>query len=140
MARIDSPLKNLIVAFKQTFAEWLLDRPVQSVRLLNVELPASRLHSDLLFEVTELDNEVLLLHIELQGKRSQKPMPWRMLDYMSRAAIQMWGDQSPGGRCRLQSAVIYVGQGAGAGDQGVYQTIGLQGEPSLVWRYLPLRL
>ncbi len=38
MARIDSPLKNLIVAFKQTFAEWLLDRPVQSVRLLNEEV------------------------------------------------------------------------------------------------------
>jgi len=84
MAQIDSPFKMLISTFSEAFAEWLLGSPPQQVRPLNVELPASAMVSDLVFEVVQANGEIVLLHIELQGHGSRQPMPWRMLDYMTR--------------------------------------------------------
>lgn len=78
MPPLDSPLKTLILAFSQAFAEWLLGKPVQRIRALNVELLASTVRSDLLFEVVQSDGQMILLHIELQGRRSAEPMGWRI--------------------------------------------------------------
>ena len=140
MPPVDNPLKLLILAFRRAFAEWLLKGPVRQVRPLNVELPASTSRSDLLFEVIQADGQAVLLHIEQQGRRSQRPMPWRMLDYMSRLVVRELGDQSPDGSIWLHSVVIYTGVGAGADDQGVYEVPGLGGTASLQWRYEPLLL
>jgi hypothetical protein len=32
------------------------------------------------------------LHLELQGRHSDEPMPWRMLDYLSRLARRELGE------------------------------------------------
>ena len=140
MPPLDNPLKLLILAFSQAFAEWLLRGPVRLVRPLNVELPASTSRTDLLFEVVQADGQVVLLHIEQQGRRSQPPMPWRMLEYMTRLALRELGDQSPSQTVRLHSVVIYTGIGAGVNDPGQYELLGLDGRPCLSWRYEPVLL
>jgi hypothetical protein len=58
MPPLDSPLKMLILAFSQVFAEWLLGKPVQRIRSLNVELPTSAVRGDLLFEVVQSDGQM----------------------------------------------------------------------------------
>jgi predicted transposase YdaD len=136
----DNPLKSLILTYKETFAEWLLGKRLRSVRTLTIELPASRQRSDLFFEAVSEDGNVGLLHIELQGKRSAAPMPWRMLDYMSRTARHEWGRRAPQGSLSLQSVVLYVGAGAGAGDMGDYVLTNFMDQPSLAWRYDVIRL
>lgn len=140
MTDTDNPLKSLILTYKETFAEWLLGKRLRSVRTLTIELPASRQRSDLLFEAVSEDGNVGLLHIELQGKRSAAPMPWRMLDYMSRTARHEWGRRAPQGSLSLQSVVLYVGAGAGAGDSGEYALTNFMDRPSLAWRYDVIRL
>jgi hypothetical protein len=55
MSETDNPLKLLITEFSEAFAAWLLDRPVQAVRPLNVEFPANPMRGDLLFEVLDMD-------------------------------------------------------------------------------------
>lgn len=110
------------------------------MRTLTIELPASRQRSDLLFEAVSEEGDVGLLHIELQGKRSAAPMPWRMLDYMSRTARHEWGRRAPQGSLKLQSVVLYVGKGAGVGDAGEYTITSFAGQPSLRWHYDVIRL
>ena len=140
MTDTDNPLKSLILTYKETFAERLLGKRLRSVRTLTIELPASRQRSDLLFEAVSEDGNVGLLHIELQGKRSAAPMPWRMLDYMSRTARHEWGRRAPQGSLSLQSVVLYVGAGAGAGDTGDFALTNFMDQPSLAWRYDVIRL
>ena len=55
-----------------------------------------------------------------------------MLEYMVRLAHTH--------RLDLWSVVIYVGHGAGAGDDGRYQVNGPNGTPTLAWRYRVMRL
>src|SRR5215510_6096428 len=59
-------------------------------------------------------------------------MEWRMLEYIARLAHTH--------RLELWSVVIYVGRGAGTGDTGSYQVNGLDGTPTLAWRYRVIRL
>ena len=79
MPPTDNPLKLLITSFADAFAQWLLGSRPRLVRPLNVDLPAAPRQSDLLFEVIQADGQVVLLHIELQGRRSDRPMPWRRI-------------------------------------------------------------
>ena len=58
---------------------------------LNVELPAGVVRTDTVFRVTLADGRVILLHVEFQGRRSERPMPLRMLDYISRLTQQEQG-------------------------------------------------
>jgi hypothetical protein len=69
MSETDNPLKLLITVFADAFAAWLLDRPVQAVRPLNVEFPANPLRGDLLFEVLDLDGRL----------PSTWPVAWKLL-------------------------------------------------------------
>jgi len=140
MPPLDAPLKMLILAFSRAFAEWLLGGAVQQVRPLNVELPASASRSDLLFEVIQATGQRVLLHIEQQGRRSHEPMPWRMLDYMSRLARRELGNSVPDEQIRLHNVVIYTGAGAGVNDEGAYEVVGIDGLPRLKWQYEPLRI
>jgi predicted transposase YdaD len=103
MPPLDNPLKSLILSFSRVFAEWLLGQPVHELRPLNVELLASTQRGDLVFEALQADGQLVLLHLELQGRHSDEPMPWRMLDYLSRLARRELGEQLPDGRVRLHS-------------------------------------
>ncbi len=85
------------------------------------------------FRVTLQDRRTSLLHIELQGKSTHRPMKWRMLEYMIRIA-----DAEPG--LDLLSAVFYVGQGAGAADTGKYQVTSPSGAASIQWTYRVVQL
>jgi predicted transposase/invertase (TIGR01784 family) len=138
MGETDNPLKLLIAEFSEAFAVWLLGVPVQVVRPLNVEFPGAPARGDLLFEVIDAAGRIVYLHIELQGRRSHEPMPLRMLDYLSRIVQREIGspdDKSP----LVESVVIYVGDGAGKGDDGAYRVMGLDGA-TLAWRYRAIRL
>ena len=132
MADTDSPLKQLVSAFITDFAAWLLQAEARAAHPLNVELPAETLAADQVFQVTLADGRTLVLHIEFQGRTSHAPMEWRMLEYIVRLAHTY--------RLDLWSVVIYVGRGAGAGDTGSYQVNGLDGTPTLAWRYHVIRL
>ncbi len=135
MLETDTPLKDLVREFAPDFAAWLLDVDLAEIRGMhpeNIELPAGAVRSDTVFNVTLADGRRTLLHIEFQGERSERPMRWRMLDYMSRLAAQEWDS--------LCSAVLYVGDGAGAHDTGDHRVVCHDGSATLAWRYRVIRL
>ena len=101
---------------------------------MKVELPAGAVRTDTVFRVTLADGRVTLLHIEFQGRRSERPMPLRMLDYISRLT------QQEQGRSNLCSAVLYVGDGAGIDDKGTHQIDCHDQALTLAWRYRVIRL
>jgi hypothetical protein len=148
MTETDNPLKTLVRDFAPDFAAWLLDVDPAAVRQaqpLNVDLPAGAVHSDTIFLVS-LDPErtppgppEVLLHIEFQGERSERPMPWRMVDYLGKIAEREldWRDL---GRIPLCGAVLYVGDGAGLRDTGDYRIGCPDGGATLAWRYRVIRL
>ena len=78
------------------------------------------------------DGRELVLHIEFQGRRSQPPMPWRMLEYMQRLAGAY--------RLPLWSVVFYVGAGAGVDDTGYHTISGPADIAPLAWQYQVIRL
>jgi len=135
MPQTDTPLKLLLREFAPDFAAWLLDvseAEVHRVQPLNIELPVGAVRSDTVFRVTLADGRVTLLHVEFQGRRSESPMPLRMLDYISRLAQRESG--------YLCSAVLYVGDGAGANDEGTHEIDCPNGAPTLAWCYRVIRL
>lgn len=140
VTELDNPLKMLITTFDEAFAAWLLGRRPRRVRPLNVELPASTTRSDLVFEVLQADGTTVVLHIELQGRGSHEPMPWRMLGYMSRLARRELGDRPLTGSDQLYSVVIYTDERTGVNDSGRHEVYGPTGIPSLLWRYEPILL
>jgi predicted transposase YdaD len=132
MAPTDNPLKQLIAAFPTDFASWLLNAQAVEATPLNIELPAGSLSADQLYLVRLEDGREVLLHLEFQGRTSKEPMPWRMLEYRVRLQRRYGGE--------LISVVLYVGQGAGAGDSGVHSVRDSTGEAQLSWRYRVVRL
>ena len=135
MPQTDTHFKLLVSEFTLDFATWLLDvdeADVRHIQPLNIELPAGALRIDTVFRVTLADGRVTLLHVEFQSRRSERPMPLRMLDYLSRLAQQEAG--------YLCSAVLYVGDGAGANDEGIHQLECPDGGLTLAWRYRVVRL
>jgi hypothetical protein len=132
MASTDSPLKRLVSTFITDFAAWLLKAQVREARPLNIELPGETLAVDQVFRVVLADGRQVILHIEFQGRRSYPPMPWRMLEYISRLAQTY--------RLELLSVVFYVGRGAGADDTGRHQVQSPTGSVTLLWQYEVRRL
>jgi predicted transposase YdaD len=139
MGETDNPLKLLIAEHQEAFATWLLNRPVRRVRPLNVEFPAQGSQGDMLFEVIDGEGNLIILHIELQGRRSPEPMPLRMLDYLARI-VRREIDPAQPNPPRLHSIVLYVGDGAGREDNGRYDIPGLDDTIILRWQYQPIRL
>jgi predicted transposase YdaD len=135
MAKTDHPLKRLITFTITEFASWFLGAEVRSVVPVPIEqtMTPDPIRSDLVFLVTLADGRTVLLHIEFQGRTSYRPVHLRLLDYMSRLAINERPDM-------LVSLVLYVGHGAGRHDNGQYQVAGLDGHPALHWHYQVLRL
>jgi hypothetical protein len=105
-----------------------------------VEFPANPLCGDLLFEVLDMDGRLLLLHCELQGRASHKPMAYRELAYISQTAIREIPLPLGPGSPRLHSVVLYIGEGVGRDDTGEYTVFGLGDAVALHWRYQPIRL
>lgn len=135
MSKTDNPLKIVVREFAPDFAAWLLDVDkidISHVRSVNIELSTEPVRSDMVFHVTLTGDRATLLHIEFQGPRSKRPMSLRMLDYMSHLAQQEQSD--------LCSVVLYVGDGAGAGDDGIHQVDCPVGGLSLAWHYRVIRL
>ena len=135
MTYTDIPLKILVHEFAVDFAAWLLGvdyTAIHHVQPLNIELPAGAVRPDTVFRVTLADGRKVVLHVEFQGRGSRRPMPLRMLDYLSRLAQQ--------GVEHLCSAVLYVGDGAGAGDRGFHRIECLDGGMTLAWGYRVVRL
>jgi predicted transposase YdaD len=135
MAETDNPLKQLVAAFRQDFASWLLHVEVKEVTPRNVELlPATDpIRSDAVFYVTTVEGKKAILHIEFQGARSRKPMSLRELEYLVRLA-----NEYP--TLPIHSVVIYVGKGAGKDDSGEYRVPRLDGKSALTWQYEVIRL
>ncbi|MCG8346307.1 MAG: hypothetical protein MI924_00820, partial [Chloroflexales bacterium] len=121
MAVTDHPLKRLVALAAVDFATWFLGAEVQQVEPRTIQLTANPepIDTDQVLLVTLADGREALLHLEFQGPGSHKPMPWRMLDYMSRL-VQTYRDLP------LQSVVLYLG-GAGRTDTGQHQVVGLDG-------------
>jgi predicted transposase YdaD len=142
MPETDNPLKVLVRDFAPDFAAWLLNvepEAVQSVRALNIELPAGAVRSDTVFYVTLSDGREVLLHVEFQGERSERPMPWRMVDYLGKIAEREL-DYRHLAHVPLCAAVLYVGDGAGLHDTGDYHIACPDGGVTLAWRYRVIRL
>ena len=135
MPETDTPLKLLVSEFAPDFAAWLLhvdNADIRYVQPVNIELPAGAVRADTIFRVTLADGRVTLLHVEFQGRHSERPVPLRMLDYLSRLAQQESGF--------LCSAVLYVGDGAGANDDGMHHVACHDGDLTLTWHYQVIRL
>ena len=120
MSATDTPIKMLLHEFSHSYAAWLLNTTEENIAIvqeLNTELPPkSPLRADLLQQVTFINGQRTLLHIEIQGKGSERPMQYRMLDYAN-TIIQKY---LIGSQASLFSVVIYVGEGAGKYDTGQY--------------------
>lgn len=123
----DRLLKQLVTDHAVDFATWLLGRAVESAEALPTDLPDEPRSTDLLLRVQQDDSTFCLLHLEFQGRRSPRPMPLRMLDYMARL-VQLHG-------LPLQSVVIYLESGAGRNDTGQHQHLQPNGTPALRWHY-----
>jgi predicted transposase YdaD len=132
MTTTDSLLKQLVSQFIDDFAVWLLNTEIRDAYPLSVELPGETTLADQVFQVTLADGRTLVLHIEFQGRRSHRPMQWRMLEYIARLA-----EMHHLGVC---SVVFYVGRGAGANDTGQHQIICAEGGTTVSWHYRVIRL
>ena len=87
MSITDTPIKVLMREFPHPCAAWLLNRSettIQSVQELNFNMfPKKYQRPDSLWQVTFADGLQTLLHIEIQGKSSNRAMQWHMLDYIN---------------------------------------------------------
>src|SRR5258706_284816 len=132
MGVFDRLLKQLMTDYRHDFAAWLLGSEVDEVEPIAMELPAEPLRTDAVFRVQLQDNRTVILHIEPQGRRTHRPMSWRMLDYMLRLAEL---HQLP-----MVNTVLYLDRYAGSRDTGQHQHHGPNGEVILSWNYRVVHL
>lgn len=133
MAQIDSPLKDLVESCITDFAAWLLNAEVIAADALNVEFPGQDARVDWLFRVLLADGRKVILHTEFQGRSSQEPIRFRMLDYITRIVRTERERQ-------LHSVVFYIGEGVGTLDSGDHQVDSFDGQPVVRWRYQVVHL
>ena len=137
--KTDSSLKRLVELAPVDFAEWLLDTKVVNIRSATIELQPNpnATYSDLVFWVTvelseeEKKNNVdnrLLLHIEFQGASSERPMRFRVLDYLVGFADKERGT-------RIHSVVFYIGEKTNVTDTGHHRVMGIGERVTLAWHY-----
>ncbi len=125
----DHPLKRVFMLAPEAFATWLLGEPVVRVSTRKDELYSSpeAVDADLIFSVTTAAGDEPILHIELQGAGSHRPVPLRVLEYNVRIVIR--NPDIP-----VLSYVLYVG-GAGANDTGMHTRTDHTGRVVLAWQY-----
>ncbi len=129
MPATDHPLKRVFMLAPEAFATWLLGEPVVRVSTRKDELYSSpeAVDADLIFSVTTAAGDEPILHIELQGAGSHRPVPLRVLEYNVRIVIR--NPDIP-----MLSYVLYVG-GAGANDTGMHTRTDHTGRVVLAWQY-----
>jgi predicted transposase YdaD len=129
MPATDHPLKRVFMLAPEAFATWLLGEPVVRVSTRKDELYSSpeAVDADLIFSVTTAAGDEPILHIELQGAGSHRPVPLRVLEYNVRIVIR--NPDIP-----VLSYVLYVG-GAGANDTGMHTRTDHTGRVVLAWQY-----
>ena len=129
MPATDHPLKRVFMLAPEAFATWLLGEPVVRVSTRKDELYSSpeAVDADLIFSVTTAAGDEPILHIELQGAGSHRPVPLRVLEYNVRIVIR--NPDIP-----VLSYVLYVG-GAGANDTGIHTRTDHTGRVVLAWQY-----
>ncbi|NJL05551.1 MAG: DUF4351 domain-containing protein [Chloroflexaceae bacterium] len=129
MPATDHPLKRVFMLAPEAFATWLLGEPVVRVSTRKDELYSSpeAVDADLIFSVTTAAGDEPILHIELQGAGSHRPVPLRVLEYHVRIVIR--NPDIP-----VLSYVLYVG-GAGANDTGMHTRTDHTGRVVLAWQY-----
>ncbi len=129
MPATDHPLKRVFMLAPEAFATWLLGEPVVRVSTRKDELYSSpeAVDADLIFSVTTAAGDEPILHIELQGAGSHRPVPLRVLEYNVRIVIR--NPDLP-----VLSYVLYVG-GAGANDTGMHTRTDHTGRVVLAWQY-----
>lgn len=132
MGVFDRLLKQLVTDYRRDFAAWLLGAEADEVEPIAVELPSEPLRTDAVFRVQMQDGNAVILHIEPQGRRTHRPMSWRMLDYMLRLAEL---HQLP-----MVNTVLYLDRYAGSRDTGQHQHHGPNGEVILSWNYRVVHL
>jgi len=135
MAKTDQPFKRLISLIAREFISWALNTEVRSAQLVSSEHTAipDPIHSDLIFDITLADGRKGLMPIEFQGRSSSRPMPFRVLEYMTRTTI----NEEP---AILHCLVVYVGKGSYPNDTGTHQIDGLKDYPTLLWHYQVIHL
>lgn len=136
MAKTDHALKRLFLTTKpEVLISWMLGTDVRSVVPVSIEHIATPdpIRSDLVFLVTLADERTVLMPIEFQGHGSHKPVPLRVLDYVSRIVINERPDI-------LLCVMCYVEEGAGRDDTGHYVVAGIGSTPTLSWNYHVIRL
>ena len=135
MAKTDQPFKRLITLVAREFISWALNTEVRSAKLVSSEHTAipDPIHSDLIFDITLADGRKGLMPIEFQGRSSSRPMPFRVLEYMTRTTI----NEEP---AILHCLVVYVGKGSYPNDTGTHQIDGLKDYPTLLWHYQVIHL
>jgi hypothetical protein len=111
-----------------------LDTEALSVEPVNVELTTETLRVDSLLQVVQANGDVVLLHIEFQGRRSVPAMALRQLGYLSQLIITHGIDT------KLHSVVLYTERNAGTNDAGVCRIEDGHGNITLEWRYSPVLL
>ncbi len=129
MPATDHPLKRVFMLAPTAFATWLLNEPVISVTTRKDEIYGSpeAVDADLIFFATTANQRETIVHIELQGVGSHRPMPLRVLEYNVRILVQ-----HP--TTIVRSFVLYVG-GAGANDMGSHTRTDHNGQVLLAWQY-----
>ena len=117
MAATDHPLKRLVTMAAPDFAAWILGQPILAATSLQGELTATPdpIDADLLFFVTLEHGQQVILHVEFQGPGTARPMPLRMLEYITRLTLT-YRDMV------IYSVVLYLG-GAGANDTGQHLSL-----------------
>jgi hypothetical protein len=135
MAKTDQPFKRLITLIAREFISWALNTEVRSAKLVSSEHTAipDPIHSDLIFDITLADGKKGLMPIEFQGRSSSRPMPFRVLEYMTRTTINEEPDI-------LHCLVVYVGKSSHPNDTGTHQIDGLKDYPTLLWHYQVIHL
>lgn len=118
----------------KSLGEFITKKKVRSVKGLQTDYlrKIAEIKADKVYEMVLEDNEIAIFHFEVQRKKTHRDMALRMFDYITRIV-----SQSGNLDVRLYSVVIYLGEGAGADDTGVWTF----GNPVIgSFQYIPLKL
>lgn len=117
---LDLPFKLALQnhGLARAVASWVTGEKIVAVKHLktNYVRPIAEMQADNVFHITADDGTVSHFHLEIQSAASHRDMALRMFDYSSRILCQ-----SNDLKTRLYSVVLYVGEGAGKHDNGIWE-------------------
>lgn len=129
----DLSFKAVMKSNGVAFSSWLIDAKVKEVKSLETEYLRKivNIKADMVFRLWLEDDSSAILHLEVQGKGSHRPMKLRMFDYFSRLLLQEGNAEA-----RIYSVVLYT-DGAGKDDTGEHAF----GQPAVcIFKYKVIHL